>query len=59
MTYNTIEITFNNGHTAVWDAVEDGWADYAYDGKMFIIKNEEGAWTGLYNIDHIISVVIK
>ena len=54
--YNTIEITFKNGHSAVWDKSE--WDDYAYDGKAFIIK-KDGAWVGIYNMDSVISAVVK
>ena len=56
--YNTIEITFNSGHSAVWEADEGEWDDYAYDGKTFIVK-KEGAWVGIYNMNHVISVVVK
>lgn len=56
--YNTIEITFNNGHSAVWEASKDEWDDYAYDGMAFIIK-KSGAWVGIYNMNHVISVVVK
>ncbi len=56
--YNTIEVTFKNGHSAVWEADKDEWDDYAYDGKVLIIK-KNGAWVGIYNMDSIISVVVK
>lgn len=56
--YNDIVITFNNGHSATWEAAKGEWDDYAYDGKVFIIK-KDGAWVGIYNMDHIISVVVK
>lgn len=56
--YNTIEITFTNGHSAVWEANKGEWDDYAYDGKVLIIK-KDGAWVGIYNMNHIISVVVK
>lgn len=56
--YNVIEITLKNGHTAVWKADKDEWDDYAYDGAAFIIK-KDGAWVGIYNMDHVISVVVK
>ena len=55
---NTIDVTFKNGHSAVWEASKDEWDDYAYDGKVFIIK-KRGAWVGIYNMDCIISVVVK
>lgn len=56
--YNTIEITFKNGHSAVWEANKGEWDDYAYDGKVFIIKKGD-SWVGIYNMDHVISVVVK
>lgn len=56
--YNVIEITLKNGHTAVWEADKGEWDDYAYDGAAFIIK-KDGAWIGIYNMDHVISVVVK
>ena len=56
--YNTIEVTFKNGHSATLEAEKGEWDDYAYDGKVFIIK-KDGAWVGIYNVDCIISVVVK
>ena len=56
--YNRIEVAFASGHTATWEADKDEWDDYAYDGKVFIIK-KQGSWVGLYNMDHVISVVVK
>ena len=56
--YNIIEVTFNNGHSAVWEADKGEWDDYAYDGTVFIIK-KGGAWVGIYNMSHVISVVVE
>ena len=56
--YSTIEVTFKNGHSATWEAEKSEWDDYAYDGKVFIIK-KDGAWVGIYNMDSVISVVAK
>ena len=56
--FNTIEIAFKNGHSAVWEANKGEWDDYAYDGKVFIIK-KDGSWVGIYNMNHVISVVVK
>lgn len=53
--YTRIVITFKNGHSVTW---VDGWDDYAYDGKVFIVK-KDGAWVGIYNMDNVLSVVIK
>lgn len=56
--YKTIEVSFKSGHTAVWDSDQGDWDDYAYDGKVFIVK-KNGAWVGIYNMDCVLSVVIK
>ncbi len=56
--YNIIEVTFSNGHSAIWEADKGEWDDYAYDGKVFIIK-KNGSWVGIYNMNHVISVVVK
>lgn len=34
------------------------YTDYKYDGKAFIIVRN-GEWVGIYNMDSIISVIIK
>lgn len=56
--YNVIEITFNNGPSAIWEANKGEWDDYSYDGMSFVIK-KDGAWVGIYNMNHVISVVVK
>lgn len=56
--YNTIEICLNNGHSTIWEADKGEWDDYAYDGGAFIIK-KDGTWVGIYNMNHIVSVVVK
>lgn len=51
-----LKITFKNGNVAKWKKKE--YTDYKYDGKCFIvIKNEQ--WVGIYNMDNIISVVVR
>ncbi len=51
-----IKIVFKNGNVVKWKQGE--FTDYKYDGKCFIIiKNE--SWVGFYNIDSVISVIIK
>ena len=56
--YNIIKITLANRHTATWEASKGEWDDYAYDGKVFIVK-KDGSWVGLYNMEHVICVVVK
>lgn len=55
---NTIMITFANGNTTVWGSAHDEWDDYSYDGTAFIVK-KGGAYVGIYNMNHIISIVVK
>ena len=54
--YNDIEISFKSGHSARWEADKGEWDDYAYDGKVFIVK-KGGAWVGIYNMVSVLSVV--
>lgn len=56
--YNIIEVTLANRHTATWEADKGEWDDYSYDGKAFIIK-KNGSWVGMYNMNHVICVVVK
>ena len=56
--YETINVTLKGGHIAVWEASKGEWDDYSYDGTVFIIK-KNGAWVGIYNMDNIISVIVK
>ena len=44
--YKTIEVTFKNGHSAVWEAEKGEWDDYTYEGPVFAIK-KNGAWVGI------------
>lgn len=54
-----IKITFKNGQSsAEWKTSKEEWDDYAYDGKLFVIKKDH-EWVGLYNMDSVISVVIR
>lgn len=51
-----IKIVFKNGSIAKWKKKD--YTDYKYDGKaLIIIKNEQ--WVGFYNMDSVISVIIK
>lgn len=56
--YNTIEVTMKDGQSSIWEADKDEWDDYAYDGKVFIIK-KNGSWNGIYNMDCVLSVIVK
>lgn len=56
--YNIIEVSLSNGYAAVWEAGKGDWDDYDYNGKVLIIK-KNGAWVGIYNMDYVISVVVK
>ena len=49
-----IEITLVNGNKFVWD--ETQFTDYIYDGKCFIIKQND-KWVGLYPVDALLSFV--
>lgn len=51
-----IKIVFKNGCICKWKRKE--YTDYKYDGKCFIIiKNEQ--WVGIYNMDSIVSIIVK
>lgn len=51
-----IKIIMTNSRTVKWTA--DTFDDYMYDGKFFIIIHN-GEWVGFYNLDHIISIIVK
>ena len=51
-----IKITMSNSQTVKWTA--DEFSDYMYDGKFFIIIRN-GQWIGFYNLDHVISIIVK
>ena len=56
MKLKLIKIVMKNGDEIKWK--HDTWDDYRYDGKFFIvIKN--GIWLGYYNLDNIISIIVK
>lgn len=56
--YNTIKITMANGSVVCWEASKGEWDDYAYDGTAFIVK-KCGEWVGIYNMNHVISIIVK
>ncbi len=51
-----IKITMTNSQEVKWQ--RDDYTDYMYDGKYFIIIRN-GEWIGFYNLDHVISIIIK
>lgn len=51
-----IKITMSNSQEVKWERTE--YDNYMYDGKFFIIiKN--GEWIGFYNLNSVISIVVK
>lgn len=51
-----LRIVLKNGSLAKWKPSH--YTDYKYDGKCFIvIKGEK--WVGIYNMDSIISIIVK
>lgn len=51
-----IKLVLTNSEEVKW--TEEQWDDYQYDGKYFIIK-KNGAWVGFYNLDYVISIIVK
>lgn len=51
-----IKITMKNSAIVKWQ--EDEYSDYGYDGKYFIII-KDGRWIGYYNLDYVISIIVK
>lgn len=51
-----IEIVMKNGGQVVWK--KDDWDDYIYDGKFFIIQKNNFC-VGFYNLDEIISIIVR
>ena len=51
-----IIITMTNSQEVKWQ--RDEFSNYMYDGKFFIIIRN-GEWVGFYNLDHVISIIIK
>ena len=56
MMYELIKIVMANGTVIKW--TKEQWDDYKYDGKFFIVQ-KDGAWIGFYNIDYVISIIVK
>ena len=53
---NLIKIVMTNSEEINW--TRHSWDDYLYDGKFFIIK-KNGAWIAMYNLDYVISIIVK
>ena len=51
-----IKIVMSNSDVVKWEAKE--YTDYKYDGKYFIIIRN-GEYVGLYNLNYIVSVIVK
>lgn len=56
-----IKIVLKNGRIVEWKKKrkkKKRWTDYKYDGKCFSVINNNQV-VGIYNMDSIISVIIK
>lgn len=51
-----IKITMTNSKEVKWGKEE--YDSYMYDGKFFIIIKDSN-WIGFYNLDAVISIVVK
>ena len=51
-----IKITMTNSQVVKW--LKADYTDYLYDGKYFIVIRN-GEWVGFYNLDHVISIIVK
>ncbi len=51
-----IKVVFKNGCICKWKKKE--YTDYKYDGKCFIVIRGQ-QWVGIYNMDSIVSIIIK
>lgn len=56
-TYKQIKIQFFDGKPKIF--TENEWADYAYDGKFIVIKNESDAWIAMYAASNVVSVELS
>lgn len=54
--YQVIKITMTNSKVVKW--LKGEFDDYMYDGKFFIVIRN-GEWIGFYNLEHVISIIIK
>ena len=51
-----IKITMTNSKIVKW--LKGEFDDYMYDGKFFIVICN-GKWIGFYNLEHVISIIVK
>lgn len=51
-----IKIVMTNSDEIKWTA--DQWDDYKYNDKFFIII-KDGNMVGFYNLDKVISIIVK
>ena len=51
-----IKITMTNSKVVKW--LNGEFDNYMYDGKFFIVIRN-GEWVGFYNLDHVISIIVK
>lgn len=51
-----IKITMTNSKVVKW--LKGEFDDYMYDKKFFIIIRN-GEWIGFYNLEHVISIIVK
>ena len=51
-----IKITMTNSKVVKW--LKGEFDDYMYDGKFFIVIRDS-EWIGFYNLEHVISIIVK
>lgn len=56
MMYELIKIVMANGTVIKW--TKEQWDNYKYDGN-FLIVQKDGACISFYNIDYVISIIVK
>lgn len=59
LTSRTFTRNAHDDNIDIWDADKGEWDDYTYgDGMAFIIK-KDGEQVGIYNMNSVVSIVIK
>lgn len=51
-----IKLVLRNSEEVKW--TNDQYDDYVYDGRFFILKNKNMI-VGMYNLEFVISIIIK